>query len=103
MSSHPISILRSRQLRGFALSIITCSLMLLFGFAVTQRAALAQTVPPPSNATPLSATINEDGMTGNLNTGVQADPRYEVIISSPPAQGEVTTGGAFPNNFTIKY
>jgi len=104
MSTHATSILRGRKIQGIGFFTLVLSAMLSLWLAMSSQITLAQAdPPPPANANPRSATTLEDTPV-TIDTGIQADPRYQVVIIAPgPAHGAITTGGAFPTNFTITY
>jgi len=73
--------------------------------AIMPQVGFAQVAdpPPPANANPKTATTNEDTLVA-IDTGIQADPRYQVVIVSPgPNHGTIVPGGSFPNHFIINY
>ncbi len=95
---------RHLSLRGFwsAASVILLLLLVM----ATPQIAFAQPDPPdPENANPRSATTTED-TTVSIDTGVEFDPRYQVVVVVPgPAHGTVSQGGTLvpPTNFIINY
>lgn len=104
MSLHATSTLRGRKAQRVGFFTLALSAMLALWLAVSGQIAFAQAdPPPPANANPRSATTAED-TTVSIDTGIQADPRYQIVIVVPgPAHGTITQGGTFPNNFTINY
>lgn len=104
MSLHATSTVRGRKAQRVGFFTLALSAMLALWLAVSGQIAFAQAdPPPPANANPRSATTAED-TTVSIDTGIQADPRYQIVVVVPgPAHGTITQGGAFPNNFTINY
>lgn len=85
--------------------VVALVLSLLCLLMVSPQVGFAQVAdpPPPANANPKTATTNED-TTVPIDTGIQADPRYQVVIVSPgPAHGTIVPSGSFPGNFIINY
>lgn len=104
MSLHAMSILRGRRTSLFRwIAVATVVIMALFAINVQMTFAQIADPPPPANANPKTALTAEDTPV-TINTGIQADPRYQVVIVSPgPAHGTIVPGGVFPNNFIITY
>ncbi len=101
MNSHATSILRGCRIPlGKFMSLALTAIMLLL--TLVPQTALAQIVPPPPNALPLTATTAEDTAV-TLNTGIPYDIRYAVAIVVPgPAHG-TAVGGSSAGNFAITY
>lgn len=103
MSLHAVITQRGRRVRSLGVLTTTLGAILAFWLVMTQ-AVFAQVVPPPSDATVLSATTVEDTAVTIDTTNIQADPRYAVVVSTAPAHGTVVQGPAvFPSNFNIIY
>ncbi len=84
--------------------LLALTLSILFLITLVPAVSFAQAdPPPPENAKPRAATTLED-TTVAIDTGIQADPRYQIVVVVPgPVHGTITQGGAFPNNFIINY